>query len=82
MELPKKRGGGEISKKMSNFNCSPDTCTEKFYWCQLGAERRVKRVQTRERGHPSAPAEFDLFSFLYFRGTYYLPEGVVLRFEI
>ena len=30
---------------------------EKFPLVSMGAERRVKRVQTRERGHPSAPAE-------------------------
>ena len=28
-----------------------------FRWCRWGAERRVKRAQTRERGPPSAPAE-------------------------
>ena len=32
-------------------------CTENFCWCWLGAERRVKRAQTREQGPPSAPAE-------------------------
>ena len=28
-----------------------------FRWCWWGAERRVKRAQTQERGPPSAPAE-------------------------
>ena len=37
----------------------PWTCVEKkFRLCRWGAERRVKRAQTRERGPPSALAEF------------------------
>ena len=28
-----------------------------FHWCRWGAECRVKRAQTRERGPPTAPAE-------------------------
>ena len=36
---------------------SADTCTEKFPLVSMGAERRVKRAQTLERGPPSAPAE-------------------------
>ena len=35
---------------------SADTWLKYFRWCQLGAERRVKRVQTQEQGPPSAPA--------------------------
>ena len=35
-----------------------DTCVEKFRWCQWGAQRRVKRAQTREQGPPLAAAEF------------------------
>ena len=34
-----------------------DTCAEKFRWCWWGADRRVNREQTQERGPPSAPAE-------------------------
>ena len=30
---------------------------ENFRYCRWGAERRVSRAQTRERGHPSALAE-------------------------
>ena len=41
---------------------SADTCTGKFPLTSLGSERRVSRAQTRERGPPSALAEF--FSFL------------------
>ena len=38
---------------------SPQTCEPtNFHWCRCGAEGRVKRVQTRERGTPSVPAEF------------------------
>ena len=32
-------------------------CAKNVRWCRWGAERRVKRAQTRERGPPSAPAE-------------------------
>ena len=43
----------------------PDTCAEKVPLVSMGAERRVKRTQTRERGPPSAPAEFEhIFSSL------------------
>ena len=31
---------------------------KKFPWCRWGAESRVKRAHNRERGPPSAPAEF------------------------
>ena len=35
-----------------------DTCAEKNHrWCRWGADLRVKRAQTRERGPPSAPGE-------------------------
>ena len=37
---------------------SADTCAEKFPLTPIGAERRVPRAQTRERGPPSALAEF------------------------
>ena len=41
----------------SNF-VSPQTCAHKnFLWCRWGSKRRVKCVQTRERGPPSAPVE-------------------------
>ena len=36
---------------------SADTCAGKFPLVSMGAERRVYRAQTRERGPPSAPAE-------------------------
>ena len=32
-----------------------------FRWCRWGAERRVKRAQTQERGPPSAPAVIYFF---------------------
>ena len=34
-----------------------DTRVDKFPLVSMGAEQRVKRVQTREQGPPSAPAE-------------------------
>ena len=34
-------------------------CAEKILLVLMGAERRVKRVQTWERGPPSAQVEFD-----------------------
>ena len=34
-----------------------DTCADKFPLVWIGAERRVSRAQTRERGPPSAIAE-------------------------
>ena len=37
---------------------SADTCAKKFPLVSMGAERRVSRAQTRERGPPSALAEF------------------------
>ena len=37
---------------------SADMCAENFRSCRWGAERRVSRAQTRERGPPSARAEF------------------------
>ena len=47
--------------------------TDTFRWCRWRAEQRVERVQTRERGPPSAPVEiqciFDdisnILTFLY-----------------
>ena len=42
--------------------CAP----ENFRWCRWGAEQRVEHVQTRERGPPSAPAEFFFLLFLAF----------------
>ena len=36
---------------------SADTCGGNLPLVSMGAERRVKRAQTRERGPPSAPAE-------------------------
>ena len=49
-----------------------DTCANKFCWCRWGAERRVKRAQTRERGPPLATGEFfrynvtnNIFNFNY-----------------
>ena len=40
---------------------SADTCAGKFPLVLMGAERRVSRAQTRERGPPSALAEIDIF---------------------
>ena len=43
---------------------SADMCAENFSLVSMGAERRVNRAQTRERGPPSAPAEiFCIISF-------------------
>ena len=39
---------------------SADTCAGKFPLMSMGAERRVSRAQTRERGPPSARAEFSI----------------------
>ena len=36
---------------------SADMCARKFPLVSMGAERRVSRAQTRERGPPSALAE-------------------------
>ena len=45
---------------------SADTCAIKFPLVSMGAERRVLRAQTRERGPPSALAEIYIaFSSLY-----------------
>ena len=45
---------------------SSQTCVpKKFRWCRWGAERRVKRAQTWERGPPSAPAEICYMSIYY-----------------
>ena len=38
---------------------SADTCAGKFSLTSMGAERRVSRAQTRERGPPSALAELE-----------------------
>ena len=44
-------------------------CSEKFLLVLMGAEQRVKRAQTWERGPPSAPSEINLtllgLQFLY-----------------
>ena len=42
-----------------------DMCAGKFPLVSMGAERRVSRVQTRERGPPSALAE-NLVNLSYF----------------
>ena len=39
---------------------SADTCAGKFPLVSMGAERRVSRAQTRERGPQSALAEFPI----------------------
>ena len=41
---------------------SADMCAGKFMLVLMGAERRVSRAQTRERGPPSALAELHIFS--------------------
>ena len=40
---------------------SADTCGGKFPLVWMGVSRRVSRAQTRERGPPSALAEFGSF---------------------
>jgi hypothetical protein len=39
----------------------PDTSADKFTLVSMGAERRAKRVQTHERGPPSATPEKQIF---------------------
>ena len=43
---------------------SADMCAGKFPLVSMGAERRVLRAQTRERGPPSALAEFFMILFV------------------
>ena len=43
---------------------SADMCAGKFPLVSMGAERRVSRTQTRERGLPSALAEIVSISVL------------------
>ena len=38
-----------------------DTCAENFPMVSMGAEQRVERAQTRERGPPAAPAEICIY---------------------
>jgi hypothetical protein len=40
---------------------SADTCARNFPLMSMGAERRVSRAQTRERGPPSALAEIGIY---------------------
>ena len=52
-------GNGEkIDQRVFHFFFTQTRVPKNFRWCRWGAKRRVKRAQTRERGPPSAPAEF------------------------
>ena len=52
----------EVLWEMFEGDCA-DTFAEKFPLVSMGAEWRVKRAQTRERGPPSVPAEISQTSF-------------------
>jgi hypothetical protein len=63
-----------IPKKKKKRDKNRLNAQKNFCWCQGGAERRVKRAQTREQGPPSAPAEILSIIIINFGTTYYLKE--------
>ena len=69
--------GGDVWRRLCRH-----VCRKKFWLCRWGAERRVKRAQTRLRGHPSYQWNFRIMVFFWVGGLAFFYSFISIIFRL